>query len=229
LAESVQVNLGDPVRLIAGRRDGVAVSTRGGCEYQAGAVVVTLPLGVLKSKAVVFDPPLSDARSEAIEKLGMGNVLKVAIRAREPFWGNLEYAMCDGPVSSWWPGPRSASGAAVLIGWAGGEPANRLSGMSRRSIVQAIRRSLGIVFPRHPKVGEADIKFVIWGSDDFAGGAYSCVPPGAEERLKLLAEPENDRIHFAGEAVHPRFPTTVPGAVLSGLEAAKALMRGPRR
>jgi hypothetical protein len=27
---------------------------------------------------------------------------------------------CDGPVPSWWPGMRSAQGAPVLMGWAGG-------------------------------------------------------------------------------------------------------------
>jgi monoamine oxidase len=226
LAHSVEVHFGDPVRLIACRGQGVRVATRAGCEYEAACVIVTLPLGVLKAGTVVFDPPLSKERIAAIENLGMGNVLKVAIRAAKPFWGNLEYAACDGPVPSWWPGGRSVRGAGVLMGWAGGASADALSGRRPRAVVvQAIRRSLGIVFPGHPTVSDEDIKFMVWRDEEFSRGAYSSVPPGAEKYPPVLAEAEDARVHFAGEATHARFPTTVTGAVLSGQDAAQSVIR----
>jgi monoamine oxidase len=185
---------------------------------------VALPVAVLKTKAVAFDPPLSKRRIEAIEKLGTGNVIKVAIRAK-PFWGSLEYAASDGPVGSWWPGNRSPRGTGVLMGWAGGHSADALSRLGPRAIVQAIRRSLRLVFPGHPDVAEENIKFVVWADDQFSGGAYSYVPPGAENCPRVLAEPEDERLHFAGEAMHGRFPTTVTGAVLSGECAADAVLK----
>ena len=186
--------------------------------------IVAVPLGVLKANAIGFDPPLSADSRSAIERLGMGNVLKVAIRAKRPFWGNLEYAACDGPVPSWWPGVTSARGAAILIGWAGGTSADELSGLKRPGVLAAIRRSLQILFPGHRDVADDDIKFMPWAKDEFTGGAYSYVPPGAEECPRLLAVANDPRIQFAGEAVDERFPTTVTGAVRSGRGAAQRVI-----
>lgn len=49
--------------------------------YKADAVLVTLPLGVLKASAppsaVAFNPPLPDWKSQAIQRLGFGNLNKV--------------------------------------------------------------------------------------------------------------------------------------------------------
>ncbi|KOX77952.1 Lysine-specific histone demethylase 1A [Melipona quadrifasciata] len=48
--------------------------------YKADAVLVTLPLGVLKASAppsaVAFNPPLPDWKSQAIQRLGFGNLNK---------------------------------------------------------------------------------------------------------------------------------------------------------
>ena len=41
-------------------------------EVDASCVVMSLPLGVLKSGAVEFCPPLPSAKQEAIERLGVG-------------------------------------------------------------------------------------------------------------------------------------------------------------
>ena len=51
-----------------------------------GAVVVTIPLGVLKAGAITFDPPLPETKAAAIEALGMGLLDKVYLRFDEVFW-----------------------------------------------------------------------------------------------------------------------------------------------
>ena len=57
--------------------------------YKADAVLVTLPLGVLKASAppsaVAFNPPLPDWKSQAIQRLGFGNLNKVRRRSRALF------------------------------------------------------------------------------------------------------------------------------------------------
>lgn len=49
--------------------------------HKADAVLVTLPLGVLKASAppsaVAFNPPLPDWKAQAIQRLGFGNLNKV--------------------------------------------------------------------------------------------------------------------------------------------------------
>lgn len=70
--------------------------------YKADAVLVTLPLGVLKASAppsaVAFNPPLPDWKSQAIQRLGFGNLNKV--RPPSPRPTSLIYAddrTCRGP------------------------------------------------------------------------------------------------------------------------------------
>lgn len=50
--------------------------------YKADAVLVTLPLGVLKASSppsgVAFNPPLPDWKAQAIQRLGFGNLNKVS-------------------------------------------------------------------------------------------------------------------------------------------------------
>ena len=45
--------------------------------YRAEAVLVTVPLGVLKENVITFHPPLSEEKQSAIERLGFGNLNKV--------------------------------------------------------------------------------------------------------------------------------------------------------
>ncbi len=45
--------------------------------YRADAVLVTVPLGVLKENIITFDPPLPEEKQSAIDRLGFGNLNKV--------------------------------------------------------------------------------------------------------------------------------------------------------
>lgn len=54
--------------------------------YKADAVLITLPLGVLKESlrnngvnGITFSPPLPDWKTAAIQRLGFGNLNKVLI------------------------------------------------------------------------------------------------------------------------------------------------------
>lgn len=47
--------------------------------YAADAVVVTVPLGVLKRGALKFQPPLPEDKQKAIKQLGYGVLNKVGV------------------------------------------------------------------------------------------------------------------------------------------------------
>ena len=64
-----------------------------------------------------------------------------------------------------------------------------------------------------------------WGKDPFALGAYSHIPPFASgEDYDALFEPVDDKLYFAGEATSREYPSTVHGAYLSGLAAAREML-----
>lgn len=48
-----------------------------GDEFEGEAVIVTVPLGCLKAGDITFQPPMPSWKTEAIEKLGFGNLNKV--------------------------------------------------------------------------------------------------------------------------------------------------------
>lgn len=63
-----------------------------------------------------------------------------------------------------------------------------------------------------------------WRQDEWSRGSYSFQAVGStrEDRLALGA-PVEDRLFFAGEATEPDKPSTVHGAYLSGLRAAREI------
>ena len=46
---------------------------------KADAVLMTIPLGVLKKEKVKFDPQLPEWKTSAIKRMGFGNLNKVSI------------------------------------------------------------------------------------------------------------------------------------------------------
>lgn len=59
-----------------------------------------------------------------------------------------------------------------------------------------------------------------WTSDPHTLGAYSCARPGHAAERGVLAEPVNERVFLAGEAVSTDWYSTVHGAHLTGIAAA---------
>jgi hypothetical protein len=89
-------------------QEGVRVHTRGGGEgLQADAVLITVPLGVLKAGAVKFAPPLPGWKKEATSRLGFGPIEKVVLLFSRRFWVEVipntcsrVFAICMPPADS---------------------------------------------------------------------------------------------------------------------------------
>ena len=56
-------------------------------------------------------------------------------------------------------------------------------------------------------------------------GAFSAAAPGGQPSRRVLMEPLNNRLFFAGEAAHETLWGTVGGAWESGERAADAVVR----
>lgn len=199
--------------------------------WTAPRVVVSLPLGVLQSPpdalgAVRFVPELPD-KQQAIGQLRMGPVVKVVLRFDEPFWEDqgirdLSFLHVSGePFPSWWtPLPLRAP---VLIGWAGGPAAARISHQEEAVVLDQALDTLG----RSLSIGRAALDGRLqawhvcdWQADPFARGAYSYVTTGGLEAVARLAQPVEQTLYFAGEATEDGFGGTVASALASGYRAA---------
>jgi monoamine oxidase len=64
-----------------------------------------------------------------------------------------------------------------------------------------------------------------WADNPLTLGAYGAVRPGAWGARKTLAEPLDDKLFFAGEAVAGPISALVNGAYKSGQSVAKSVAR----
>jgi monoamine oxidase len=85
LVSGLDVRVGHRVDGIA-RTDGAWRVDVGAATFEADAVVVTVPLGVLQAGRIAFDPPLPARVERARAHLGAGVVTKVFFTFAEPFW-----------------------------------------------------------------------------------------------------------------------------------------------
>jgi monoamine oxidase len=210
----------------------------------ARRALVTLPLAVLQGRTaarVRFVPQLPATKRRAIAELAMGNVVKVALRFREPWWQPLEQRLGSelsflherrAALPTWWR-PRPFA-APMLMGWAAGPAAARLHerpplAQARTALVSLVRTLRGVRGVAGARIAELVQAWhvVDWAADPFAGGAYSWVPVGvgASEAQAALGETVGDTLYFAGEATDSQGASgTVHGAIATGIRAADALL-----
>ncbi|HEY7374482.1 MAG TPA: NAD(P)/FAD-dependent oxidoreductase [Polyangia bacterium] len=218
---------------------------------RARAALITLPLGVLQAPraaagAVRFVPALPRAKRAAIDRLAMGNVVKVVLRLRQPVGTGVlaplgrEMSFVHlgrAPVPTWWvPRPFPPT---LLVGWVAGRRADAFAARYRdaaarlRAALAGLARAIGASAAALTAAVE-DARVFTWADDPFARGAYSWIPVGGIDAPAALGAPIDGRLFFAGEATDTvGDPGTVHGAMTTGARAAAeiiaALGRGRRR
>jgi len=205
------------------------VVTGDGVRWEAGAVLVTIPLGVLQAGTIRFVPTWPKRKAVALGRLGFGLLQKVfllfdddASLPREQVWrmrsGEPDFAWSE------WCNLTSFVGHPVLMALNGGREARRIERMGDKEVstaaIDALRRMSGRAFPA-PRA----VLSTRWGSNPLVRGAYSfaAVGSGPEDR-KVLGEPLPGGIYFAGEAISVAYPGTAQGAWLSGRVAARQIL-----
>jgi monoamine oxidase len=108
--------------------------------------VVTVPLGVLKSDVIEFEPALPFAHRGAIAALGMGTLDKIWLRFEEPFWNTeapLWTTVGDDTLEfRVWVNMMPLTGEPILVGFVSGEQALGLAKTDNAEFTAAALRSL---------------------------------------------------------------------------------------
>ena len=114
--------------------------------------------------------------------------------------------------------------APILTGWAGGPAVERLALRGEESVVGRALDSLTCLLGLgRERLADLLIAWYMhdWQADPFARGAYSYIPVGGLDAPRLLAEPVEDTLFFAGEATDLSGRNgTVHRAMASGQRAA---------
>jgi monoamine oxidase len=200
--------------------------------HDAEAVIVTLPLGVLKAGDVRFEPELPEPKRAAIRRLGMGALTKLVFHFERPFWPPDQYVfgyLCQ-PVRgnptmviNLWKTHRLP--ALVLL--TGGRLGREIEGWPETEASAWGHRVLRDLFGERVPPAAA-MERTQWDRDPFARGSYSFVALGATPAdIETLAEPVEGRVFFAGEATYRHHWAGAHGAYASGLREAARITADP--
>jgi monoamine oxidase len=220
LANGLEIVLNTPVTAIA-RRDRSVVVQAGNRSFEGPAAIVTVPLGVLKSGAITFDPPLPVGHARAVNALGFGVLSKSYFRFGRRTWNveNAFYQFLGGQPGLWsqWFTLPSVAGPVVLA-FNAGERGRSVESSDPKDLMAS---ALPIARQLFGDVSPVEVRTSNWTTDPYARGTYSFHAPGSGlDDRRRLQEPIGDRLYLAGEAVGVNNPATVTGAVVSGRYAA---------
>ena len=209
--------------------DKINIETNKG-NFQADYVIVTIPLGVLKSNQITFSPELSVAKKNAIQKMSFGILEKFIVEFTEVFWDNYNLMrILNYPVSpfNWFVNFYKVAGKKTLIFLIGGNAEGLdIYNTPKDKLEQMLVNLLKSIFPnKNVQVSKSII--TNWKNDPFSLGAYTSYGIGADPSMvKELARREGN-ILFAGEHTDQAKIQTVRGAYLSGKRAAQEILSSP--
>jgi monoamine oxidase len=231
IARGLDIRLGFTVEHVEWSPEGVRLRSTEGEELEARSAVVTLPVGVLRSGQVRFEPQLPTDKRLALSAIVMGPVGKVLLKFSEPFWPTWAANICcgTGPFTLYWP-VFYGSGQdteAVLIAYATGPRATLLSGMSEDRVAGAATADLERLFPGSSAAAKlTGHRRIDWTTDPYSRGGYTFLVPSGVGARQALAAPDTGPLFWAGSATEMApIAATVEAAYSSGLRAAGEVER----
>ena len=145
-AADLDVLLSSVVTRVAYTDSAVSLRLGTGESLTVDRAIVTVPLGVLKSDVIEFDPPLPFAHRGAIAALGMGTLDKIWLRFEEPFWDTdaaLWTTVGDDTLDfRVWVNMMPITNEPILVGFVSGEQALGLAKADNTEFTDAALRSL---------------------------------------------------------------------------------------
>ncbi len=247
LAERLQraggtLHTGATVIRITWRRGSVSATLASGESVQADCAVVTLPLGVLQSGSVAFDPAPGNVLVQA-RRMRMGEVCRMNLVFRRRWWAEINHPqhkalqnlsflfpaerVTGAHLNVFWTGFPSLD--PVLTAWSGGPSSAAFHAMDDHAIAHIACGDLACIFGlTQERVLDELVSHHRhdWARDPLFRGAYSWVPKGALDASARMGEPVENTLFFAGEHTDTTGHWgTVHGALRSGLRAADQILR----
>ncbi|MCA0458257.1 MAG: FAD-dependent oxidoreductase [Chloroflexi bacterium] len=229
LAEGLDIRLTTPVSRVEWLPEGVRVTTPNGV-LEADQVVITIPLGVLQSDTITFTPELPADKQEAIRNTRMGPGLKMIYRFSQPIMPpDIMALFSDSLPPMWWsPSFGHNTDQTVWTAFATGDWARELMALGDEGALAKGLETLRIELDM-PDLQPEAMHLMNWTEEPYTRGAYSVALPGYPDTRDALARPVG-RLYWAGEhtATHG-FSSTIHGAYVSGLRAAKEVLSSGSR
>ncbi|XP_042040793.1 probable polyamine oxidase 4 isoform X2 [Salvia splendens] len=222
LSRDIDIRLNHRVKKIVNGYKKVTVTVEDGRNFVADAVIITVPLGVLKAKVIEFEPKLPEWKLSAISDLGIGNENKIALKFDHVFWPNVEFLGVVAKTSyscGYFLNLHKATGHPVLVYMAAGALANDLEKLSDEAVADFVMVQLKGMFPDATE----PVQYLVsrWGMEPNIRGCYSYDAVGNSDDIYDRLRASVGNIFFGGEAVSVDHQGSVHGAYSAGVMAAE--------
>jgi len=132
----VAIQLGSAVSAIEASNGRGPVRCANGDAHEYDAVVLTVPLPLLKE---IVLPPAERERAAAAAHIGFGNVIKILLRFETRWWvdkrkdlADLTFLLSDARIPVWWT--QHPADLPVLTGWFGGPKTEAMASLGEHEL-----------------------------------------------------------------------------------------------
>ncbi|HZB14764.1 MAG TPA: NAD(P)/FAD-dependent oxidoreductase [Chryseolinea sp.] len=201
---------------------------------EASKVIVTVPVSILKTGDITFNPALPSSKLVALGNLEMDSSLRVLLDFKMNFWGSSSGFLYGGAASPEYlnAGIGRSEFSKTLSLTVNGSKAAEFSALGK-DVIPMLLDEMDSVFGGKASLNvrtdlNDNIISVIqdWSKEKYIRGGVSHVKPGGSNQDRAnLAAPLNSTIFFAGEATESGGESgTINGALLSGERAANEII-----
>lgn len=228
-----KIILNAPITEVNYTADRVVLKTVHNELYEADKVLLTLPIKIFQNEGIDFQPPLPLDKSDALNKVFMGDGIKIFIEFDTRFYpdflafGNIFQALNEEEKFVYDAAFRKDSSKHILGLFAINEKARAYTQLgSENEIITQFLAELDEIFDG--KATAHYIKHIIqnWSAEPYIQGAYSYDFEGNQRSIvDAIKEPVANKLYFAGEALSIDNQATVHGACESAYSMVALMLK----
>ena len=228
-----KIVLNKPITEIKYQGDKVLLTTGNNETYEADKVLITTPIKTLQNEQIVFQPSLPTDKKEAINKIFMGDGIKIFIEFKEKFYpdilafGNIFQALNEEEKFVYDASFRKDSNKHILGLFAINDKANAYTQLnSEQEIIDKFLTELDEIFDGKASANYVNHIIQNWSNEPYIQGAYSYSFEGKQEDIvATINEPLLNKVYFAGEALSITNQAMVHGACESAYSMIATMMK----
>jgi len=228
-----KIVLNKPITEINYQGDKVLLTTGNSEIHEADKVLITTPIKTLQNDQIVFLPALPIDKKEAINKIFMGDGIKIFIEFKEKFYpdilafGNILQALNEEEKFVYDAAFRKDSNKHILGLFAINDKANAYTQLnSEQEIIAKFIAELDEIFDGKATANYVNHMIQNWSKEPFIQGAYSYSFDGNQNDIvATINKPLSDKVYFAGEALSIKNQAMVHGACESAYSMIATMMK----
>lgn len=221
-----KLKLSEPVYRICQTDEDITVHCTSGKQYQGKYAI--LALSPTLQQKLIYEPPMPALRSQFIQRVPMGSVIKNNVYYKRAFWRekgmNGFSTAADGiePVGNTVDDCKPDNSMPAITGFIMGDQARRLSQKTKEERHKETIECYARIFGTNEALESVGYEEHNWLADPFSGGCYTgTYPPGVMTRFGKEIRKPFGRLFFGGTETAVLWTGYMDGAVEAGERAAR--------